>query len=580
MHGPVDRLLLSRDCVEEMRCARRGRDRARRIFALLGLCAAGCLPAGDAPLGQHFLAGRTIAAVFFTASEVQGLPSNILVLGPARPAATPGTSTADLYALPYAPLAETAQGWSDLPPTLTGVILGNDVEPAAYIPRTDSRGRLIFVTAAEGTPDAEPRVARFDFATGQQQDLAPALAGNPGFLLSASRGRLFAGTSVFELDGTSDLGTPRVITPAFVGDDLYYVSGLTSGALAGGSSISRSRAGVAPQTLLSASGTVKLMPFASDLGPQLLVSSATDAGDIPYLVFSTTLSLSTSIPSQIGWAQFQSTSSDGHWLLFRASLGGDYRLLAFDWTTNYDASLSSGGRAIDADSEWRPGRHQLWSGLSPTGVAVWNPETAYLQQDLERTPRQVRFSPDGRTSMFTRDGNHWLSIEYATVGNVVESTIFLGPADDTQAPRQQLSTQGQELYALWETDEGLLLVGVGSFGENRQDIYLVDPLAGTSRGIASGGRLLALGHGRVLALLSWQTSTSTGDLTLVDLETGAKTVLAQDVYDVAIDPGISPGTSADQDPSADRLAPGTAIAFLVRNRLDSPYDGLWVGQLP
>jgi hypothetical protein len=63
---------------------------------------------------------------------------------------------------------------------------------------------------------------------------------------------------------------------------------------------------------------------------------------------------------------------------------------------------------------------------------------------------------------------------------------------------------------------------------------------------------------------------------LIDLATGVQTLLAQDVYAAAVDPGIH----AYVAPGTDALAPGTRIAFLVRNRMDSPYDGIWVAELP
>jgi hypothetical protein len=81
---------------------------------------------------------------------------------------------------------------------------------------------------------------------------------------------------------------------------------------------------------------------------------------------------------------------------------------------------------------------------------------------------------------------------------------------------------------------------------------------------------------RALALLNWEVSRSSGDLTLIELASGSKTLLAEDAYAVAVDPGRSADVPAD----ADRLAAGTRVAFLARNRLDSPYDGLWVATLP
>jgi hypothetical protein len=568
--------------VRLMPCARRNTGRLLRAIAALGVSLLpGCLPVDDPPLGQHVVADRTIAAAFFAASETPGVPSHLLLLGPPQPIAPWGVAGVDLYAAfyasPHAPAPGPTEGLAALSPTVTDVVLGNGVEPATYIPHTDSRGRLVFLTTANLTSDPAPRVARHDFATGQKQDLAPALAGNPGFLLSAKRTRVFAGTSVFELDSTTDLGALSAATPVFIGEDLYYGRLLSEGVLAGGSSINRSKPGAAFETLLSSTGMVKFLPIASDVGDELLISSMTAAGDVPFLLLNTKFLLSTSLPAQRGQAQFHSASGDGHYLLFRQPMaGGDNWLFVFDWTTNYHASSSSNGRPITADSEWRPGTHELWSGLSPTGIAVWDPDTGQTGGDLDSIPVQITFMPEGRKSMFTRDGSHWLSAKVTDVGDRSFATVCLGSADELTAPRQDLHPPGQNLYALWETSDGRLLVGASAFGVDRQDIYLVDPIAGTTRGIASDGHLVALGRTRALALLNWQTASSTGDLTLIDLSTGTKTTLAQDVYNVAIDPG----TSADLAPDADRLAPGTAIAFLVRNRLTSPYDGLWLAYLP
>ena len=88
--------------------------------------------------------------------------------------------------------------------------------------------------------------------------------------------------------------------------------------------------------------------------------------------------------------------------------------------------------------------------------------------------------------------------------------------------------------------------------------------------------MVALGHTRALAHVNWENGPGTGDLCLIDLATGAQTLLAENVYAAAVDTGIH----ADVPAGTDALAPGTRIAFLVRNRMDSPYDGVWVAELP
>jgi hypothetical protein len=547
------------------------------VALAVGCLALGCLPAGSPPLGQHVVFDRTLTAVFFTASEADGVPSNLLVPSPARPVGPWGASGFDLYRFPYASLSTTINGLAGVPPTVEGLILEDGAAPTTYIPRTDSRGRLIYLKPSGPESDVLEYVTRFDFATGQEESLAPPGAGKAPFLLSSSRSRVYAGGFIFDSDGTTQVGPLSTAEPAFVDDDLYYGVVLYGDVGVAGSTINRNRPKAPSEVLLTSTAMVEFTPIQSDIAAQLLVSWATDAGAIPYMLLDTKQAASVLLPAQRGQAQFESSSSDGHWLLFREPTSdGDNRLFFFNWTTGDSDALVSNGVPISAENDWRPGQEELWLSFSPRGYSVWNPDAGPPRGDLDSIPIQLTFAPDGRKSMFTRDGSHWLSVKYPTAGKVVEPAIFLGSADDPSLPRIPLNPQGQEFRALWETSDGRLLVGASSFDENRQDIYLVDPQAGSARGIASGGHVVALGRTRALALLNWQVSSSTGDLTLVDLETGAKTVLAQDVYQVAVDPGAFADVPAD----ADRLASGTPVAFLSRNRLASPYDGLWVARLP
>ena len=88
--------------------------------------------------------------------------------------------------------------------------------------------------------------------------------------------------------------------------------------------------------------------------------------------------------------------------------------------------------------------------------------------------------------------------------------------------------------------------------------------------------MVAVGKTRALALLQWEGGRNSGALTLIDLVSGAQTLLAEDVYLATVDPGHF----AAVPPDTDLLVPGTEIAFLSRGRFASPYDGLWVTRLP
>jgi hypothetical protein len=380
------------------------------------------------------------------------------------------------------------------------------------------------------------------------------------------------GDWVFKPDDTISIIDSGPAEPAFVDDDVYY--GVSKVGEAGTvSSIYRDRMGRPPESLLTTTGVVTFRTIPTDVTAQLLVSSKTEAGESPYLLLDSKRLSSTMLPLQRGSAQLQSISSDGHWLTFGEPAPEGGRLFLFDWTSGDSASLILNG-SVDL-AEWRPGHHELWIPLRSGINVVWasSPDTA--KSSFSAGITQVEFSPDGRRSIFTRDGRHWLSSQARTVGSDgITVAFFAGDVDNPSFAPVQLNPWGEQLASLWEMADGRLLVGATALrvGE-RQDIFLVDADAGSSKLIASGGHLVALGQSRALALLNWQLSSSTGDLTLIDLETGAKTLLAENVYDLAVD-------TATSEAGIDTLAPGTRIAFLVRNRLASPYDGLWVARLP
>ena len=543
------------------------------VALCLGL---GCLPTGDPPLGQHIVADRTLAAVFLTPSGIDGAPPNLLAAGPVKSVGSQGASGFDLYRFDYLSRSQLACGLTGLPATVADVIAEEGVTQASYIPQTDHRGRLVYVKPAAPESDASKVVARFDFATGRDEDLASPGWEKAAFLLSASHSRIFAGGSIFDDDGATQVGPLSTAEPAFVDDDLYYGTVLYGGTGVVGSTISRSRTKAATETLLSSMGMVKFLPIRSDVAAQLMVSWSSEAGDVPYLLLDTRHMASAPLPAQRGQAQFQSASSDGHWLAFQEpTAGGGNRLFLFDWTMGSYETSDSSTVPIGTENDWRPGLHELWIGLSGKGLAIWNPAGGWLHGDPKLVPAKLTFGLDGRTSMFTRDGAHCFSVESSQVGEVAKTTYYVGSADEPTAPRLALNPN-QQFRSIWESDDGRLLVGATTFDQNRQNIYLVDPKAGSSRVIASGGHVVAVGRTRALALLNWQLASSTGDLTLIDLDTGANTVIARDVYQLAVDP------QAFADPSAntEHLASGTRIAFLSRNRLVSPYDGLWVASLP
>ena len=549
--------------------------------------ALGCLPSGAPPAGQHLVKDRTLSGVFFTASEIEGVPSHLLATGPLR---QPDRQSfgfewndllADVYHFPALAGSATLQGLLDVPPIDTGFVLqGGDV--STYTFSTDSRGRPVYLKYIQGHL---PQVVRFDWTTERTAYVGSTNTTMNGgaFLLSPGRTRIFAG-QLTDLDGWADLGSIDDTQGAFIGEDFYYVSTPTD-SWSGRTSLGRSKPGAEPELLLASTGPLELAAIQGDRVPQILmcVGSGTlgyqpcgGFGDVPFALFDTQRLVATILPPHPADLAFVSASGDGHWLLFTSNLSHtgqdtDVGLFLFDWTSGATATVNSSSFAlpINGAGEWRPGHEELWFYfyLVDTHFGRWSPESGFGLKS--GGPVALTRLPEGTSSMFTRDGKYWFSWDALR-------TVHVGLADDLTAPGFPLHPDGTKISAFWETTDGHFWVGASTTDENRQDLYLVDPEARTSRTLATGGHLLVPGHTRALAILNWESSRLSGDLVLVDLASGKQTLLAENVYAAAVDPG----KTADVPMDADRLAPGTRIAFLTRSRLESPYDGLWLATLP
>jgi hypothetical protein len=484
---------------------------------------------------------------------------------------------ADLYTFPDA--NPIANGLAGMQPMAENLLIPN-ANPTGYDLATDSLGRLLLVEFNPAMSLAQGyEVWRFDTMSGSGALLAN--ASGAAFVLSPGRTRGFvnnAGTgTLFELE--SEQSFLKLNSPIFIGEDFYFILYDYQNTAISNTNIYRIKPKQQPELLLSFSGTISFVPIANDIAPQLLLSMSTDTGSVPIALFDTEFLYTMSLPSEKGQAEFVSTSSDGHRLLFSAAVSTgnpaqptDHRLFLYDWTVGTYAILDSMrvGKAIGTNIEWRPGSTELWIPTLPDGFCIWRPDVAELTM-VQATLYAYTRAPDGKQSVFTRDGRHWFSTDGGD-----RPTISVGLSDDPTADRLPLNPHGTVTTSHWETDDGRILVGAWTSSEYRKDAYLVDADAGTSRALASAGYLVALGHTRALALLNWEVSRATGDLTLIDLASGEKTVLAEDVYAVDVDRG----KSADVPSGTDALAPGTRVAYLTNNRLASPWDGLWVASLP
>jgi hypothetical protein len=572
---------------------------SRRSRVIVILAAASwilsCLPSGKHPAGKHIIADRTLTGVFLTASETDGVPSHLFASGPTRlPRRVTQASDCcndllvDLYAFPYWADSVVVDGLAGKQPTIENLVIRNG-DLSHYALATDSRGRPVYLKYKESSVDStydNVSVDCLDWVTGQEIYLGWPnwMPDGNEFRFSPGRTRIFSG-SLSDFDDWVDLGSIEYQQGAFIGEDFYYIA-LPGPSDRSRSSLGRCKAGAPPELLLSSTGTLGLAAIQGDRTPQILLTVITYASlpwanPIPIALLDTQTLVSTALPPPPAPTNFLSASSNGHWLLFGFSAPYNHPdqpagigLFLFDWTTGSTASVepSSLGLPIDLVNEWRPGHDELWFNFSESesNFGTWDVGSGFVVR--AGSPTTIPWLPAGRNSMFTRDGRHWLSRK--NLGPL--PTIYVGSADDLAAPVFPLHPEGTALSALWETSDGRLLVGASGTDQNRQDIFIIDPDTGSSRIIASGGYVVALGHSRALAILNWENSRLAGELTLVDLASGAHTILAQDVYSVAVDPG----KTADVPHDVDRLSPGTRVAFLVRNRLDSPYDGLWLAPLP
>jgi hypothetical protein len=486
-------------------------------------------------------------------------------------------AVADLYELPAETASNTAQG-------LDGVILLAERclvppdDPASLVVQTDIRGRLLVERDLGASGDPRLQVFRIDLATGTQTflGLTPYFS-FPAFTVSPGRTRVLDGygygnSDVWELDdGTTSLdGMAENAT--FVGEDVYYDNGLPPRYQT--PHLWRLAAGGQPELLEHNVRLKQTVP--TDRGPRLFLEREIATQDaMPnyrHLLFDPLTQQELALPVAgvlpVNWF-FAPASPDGHWL----ALAED-KVTLFNWVTSETQEFDDSADSFSG-WEWRPGRNELWLSMSDATLRIWKPG-AGVTTPPAAPPLQNYRAPDGSHSVFTRDGNYWFSGIRPGDGPSAQPALYVGSADDPSAPTFQITPAGALTISHWELADGRIMAGAWTTNEYRKDYYLVDPRTGSLQTLAINGLMVTVGQTRALAYVDWQTGLGTGDLCLIDLATGTQTLLANNVYAADVDPG----THADVPMGTDTLAPGTRIAFLVRDRLASPYDGLWVTELP
>jgi hypothetical protein len=373
-----------------------------------------------------------------------------------------------------------------------------------------------------------------------------------------------------------EIELPIGFTSAFVGGDLFFVKEDYALARLAASSDTPAdvRQGVdAFQVIQGASNLLVVFPrFAS-----------ADAIARSTLLETTTLH-ETTLPVETGQAQSYVASETGRFIATEAgpqSGSVDYAgsLTIFDRDTGAQTLF----RLPDADAFlsllWRPRHDEVWFATidqmaQSTEAWRWLPggtpsdaggaDAPGLPPFASASPQRIS-APD---LAFTPDGRFRIVSDHRA--GVRGLAALESPDGDALAPLP-LNPDGTAFAGAWPLPDGRLIVEDWITDPLRSDMYLVDGDARTFRALESSGYVVATGRDRFLAVLRYVAAGGSGDLTLVDLVAGTETLIAENVSSVSVD--LAP----DAD---DALAPGTRVAYLVHNRIASPYDGLWVFDLP
>ena len=546
---------------------------ARRTIAVATACTLfGCLSPGKPPVGQHVLAERSLTDVFLSPSETDGEPSHLLVTGPLQEPVSTNLHTivADLYAIPIPAPPNPLASSTAIPPVVQRFV-ANDSDPLHGVLATDSLGRLLVLQEQPTEID----VLRVDLTAGTQNPLESAftfMATSVSNLLFLSPARTRACVyDVFDLAGGPWRIGDSCSHVAFVGEDLYYAysdvylrPGYVCGLVAG---VCRLGPNGVSQLVFTSSKVSAVWPVPSLDARELLISESPTAGQTTFSLLDTDTLISRALPAETTGASYASTSPSGNWLLFWTS---NYTLVLYNRTTGAVESVDSAVPGASY-SEWRPAHDELWFHTLAGGFSIWKP--GWSVTTVHASLSNIAQSSGTKESAFTQDGRHWFAS-----GEGGGTVVYVGSADDPGSAIFPINSPGANLIARSQISDGRLVVQTRAITDYRlpTDISLVDPDTGDSRVMCGGCKLVALGGGRALLLLNWSIAQETGDLALVNLTTFERTVLGQSAYAVAVDRG----KSADVPPGTDALAPGTRLAFLVRNRLMAPHDGLWVARLP
>lgn len=543
-------------------------------FAALALA---CLPRGQAPVGERVLASRTVEQVMF-APGPDGDPARLVTTR--RRAGLDFSQSVDVYGV------SRGEGLGVERLLLDQVVGfgGYCVDPACGL-STDSRGRLLLLRDAT-SPSTPPELrymntglVRVDPLTGDQIDL-----GKQTRLLGISpdrrtfayqRGQMLVLRDVD--DQEVDVG--NVDDWKLVGGDLYVQAEGTLSRL-------RPPYGTREELARGLDHFVVIQGSETLLG---LCRRADGALVCAGVLLDPATGIETLLPPEITQPANLTMSPSGRYLFGLSFAPGDYSSQVASFYDRRTGTAQS--TTVDLSSgqvTWRPGHDEVWftteapspdqgsptAPASPPSYSSWRWRPGEAPSKVSAAPLFVPFASfndgnGGSTWPFTPDGRFWLS--YAADGFEGDKPpVVLRSVDDASFAPLLLNPAGTAVQNVWPLADGRLVVEDRISNEKRSDIYLVDPAARTTRQLGHSGNVVATGATRILVFLDWLIGGGSGELTLIDLETGARTLLAENVHAAVVEKAAG----------ADALAPGARIAFISRHRIESPYDGLWVARLP
>jgi hypothetical protein len=567
-------------------------------LAVSAVLSGGCLDAGPTPLGRHLVTGRAPEQVELIDGAV-GAPRRILL---SRAEVAPGNLGLSVDGL--STVDDPGPGGGPVEPRIIADQVGSALGHCATstCPRPiDSRGRLYLYKPSfvpfHDMPQAVQEIdnlIRVDPATGDQHDFGPASI----VQLSANRSRIVITPASPNDPRTQPSPPPKIIVDVdaddrtsmldpfaelFADDDLYVRS--TDGVVS-----VIPRGSLVPEPVAKDVDLFSVQPTAR--GPVLVLTrfGASPTGGVSATLLDTTTRTEETLPPTTAVGSGLTLSPSGRFVATQGApdLGGGgppvpsdqirstTTLTLYDRDTKQETVATVDNELVSPEV-FRPNHEgEAWfvevgddlfrwrAGAQPEKIGHADSPSSYPILGLP-SPQEL---PLQGQPVFTPDGAFRLVVESL---QSTKDPVDLQSADDASAPPLRLNPPGLGVAGLWPLADGTLVVENWLKDARRNDIYVADPVARTQRLIASTGNVVATGRDRCLALLHWVATGGSGDLTVVDDATGEQTLIAQNVHSVAVD--ASPDAS-------DALAPGTRVAFLVRNRIASPYDGLWVMELP